>query len=255
MKKFLISLKKDQQRRDLFFSQPDTADFEIFDAINTMNSSEDELRHCGFDFTGFEQAYGRKATKGEIGCTLSHLGVYEKILQDQNIQETDYVLVCEDDALLAQNFEKNITALLYAENDADIIWVGQSKIAEFNDVDLEINYPSTFSFLQKKIGDTQYSLSYPYKNYFAGTVAYLIKKSACRRFVEQQKQFHWLADDFIYFEKQFALDIKMVRPLMVIENPTLASNLQALRGSLNNNLVKKLLKYPLKKLFAIKRNL
>ena len=42
---------------------------------------------------------------------------------------------------------------------------------------------------------------------------------------------------------------------MVIENPQLVSNLEAIRGSQANNLVKKLLKYPLKKLMAIRRNL
>ena len=36
MKKYLISLDKDVQRRELFFSQPNTADFEVFSAINTM---------------------------------------------------------------------------------------------------------------------------------------------------------------------------------------------------------------------------
>lgn len=42
---------------------------------------------------------------------------------------------------------------------------------------------------------------------------------------------------------------------MVIENPNLTSNLEDLRGSLKNNLFKKLLKLPLKKVLAIKRNL
>ncbi|HDL4079014.1 TPA: Lsg locus protein 4, partial [Mannheimia haemolytica] len=41
---------------------------------------------------------------------------------------------------------------------------------------------------------------------------------------------------------------------MAIENPVLISNLEDLRGSLNNNLFKKAVKYPLKKLLAIKRN-
>ena len=36
MNKYLISLDKDVQRRELFFAQPDTADFVVFSAINTM---------------------------------------------------------------------------------------------------------------------------------------------------------------------------------------------------------------------------
>ena len=38
------------------------------------------------------------------------------------------------------------------------------------------------------------------------------------------------------------------RPLVAIENPQLVSNLEAIRGSKSNNLVKKLIKYPLKNL-------
>lgn len=36
LKKYLISLDKDIQRRELFFSQKNTEDFQIFSAINTM---------------------------------------------------------------------------------------------------------------------------------------------------------------------------------------------------------------------------
>ncbi|HHF1372887.1 TPA: Lsg locus protein 4, partial [Haemophilus influenzae] len=35
----------------------------------------------------------------------------------------------------------------------------------------------------------------------------------------------------------------------------LISNLESIRGSLSNNLFKKLMKYPFKKIFAIKKNL
>nr|WP_314741994.1 glycosyltransferase family 25 protein [uncultured Haemophilus sp.] len=256
MKKYLISLDKDIKRRELFFSQPDTADFEIFSAINTMVLDETEL-HSKFDFEQFKKRYHRQVTKGEIGCTLSHLTVYQLIAEDKNIAADDYVLVCEDDALLAANFQQNLTALLKQNLKADIILVGQSKIPTFDDIELKINYPSTFKCCQKPIENTGYTYSYPYKNYFAGTVAYLIKKSAVKRFLAEleKKQPYWLADDFILFEKEFGLDILVIRPLMVIENPVLTSNLEDLRGSLNNNLFKKLLKLPLKKVLAIKRNL
>ena len=52
---------------------------------------------------------------------------------------------------------------------------------------------------------------------------------------------------FLLFEQDFNIRNKVVRPLMVIENPVLISNLESVRGSLSNNLLKKLMKYPLKK--------
>lgn len=256
MKKYLISLEKDAYRRELFFSQPDTADFRIFNAINTMGAAQAELEAL-FDFETFEKHYQRNVTKGEIGCTLSHLAVYQLIANDASIQDNDYALVCEDDCLFAVNFQQNLTALLKENLPADIVLVGQSKILRFDDKELAINYPSTFRVWQKKVGETEYRYSYPYKNYFAGTVAYLIKKStACKFLVEAQKtKPFWLADDYILFGNQFKMDTLIIRPLMAIENPNLASNLEDLRGSLDNNLMKKLIKLPLKKLLAIKRNL
>ena len=254
MNKYLISLDKDVQRRELFFAQPDTADFVVFSAINTMQKEWDELAEV-FNPTKFEQHYGRNVTKGEIGCTLSHLAVYRQIVEDQNVTENDYALVCEDDALFNSNLSPKTIALLTEKCDADIVLIGQSKIAEFDDVELEINYPTTFSFLRQTIGDV--TVAYPYKSYLAGTVAYLIKKSAARAFLkqlEQEKPF-WLADDFLLFETQFQINNNVVRPLVAIENPQLVSNLEAIRGSKSNNLVKKLIKYPLKKILAVKKNL
>ncbi|MGC7589853.1 glycosyltransferase family 25 protein [Bisgaard Taxon 46] len=257
MKKFLISLEKDQHRRELFFQQPDTQDFEVYSAINTMNQTWENLTAL-FNVDQFQQRYGRAVTKGEIGCTLSHLGVYQKIVDDQTIAEDEYCLVCEDDALFNQHFQQNVTALLQQETQVDLILVGQSKILQFNDSELEINYPVTFSLLCKKIANTEFFYAYPYKDYFAGTVAYLIKKSAARSFlmqVQQHKTAFWLADDFILFQQQFGIKSKVVRPLLAIENPALVSNLENLRGSIANSFWKKLMKYPLKKLFAIMRNL
>ena len=40
---------------------------------------------------------------------------------------------------------------------------------------------------------------------------------------------------------------------MVIENPVLISNLESIRGSLSNNLFKKLMKYPLKKSLRLRK--
>lgn len=253
MKKYLISLDKDSQRRALFFSQPNTEDFEVFSAINTMQVALNTLAER-FDFAQFNQRYHRSVTQGEIGCTLSHLAVYQQIAENPAIDDNAYILVCEDDVLFCPNFYSELNKLI-PNAQGDILLVGQSKITQFNDIELEINYPTTFRALQKKAKTDRYLISYPYKNYFAGTVAYLIKKSAAKKILSQQNPLpHWLADDFILFGSKFNLDIQIVRPLMAIENLELMSNLEAVRGSISHSLFKKLIKYPLKKCLAIKRN-
>lgn len=221
-----------------------------------MNEDDDSLAKR-FDIEKFKQRYGRTVTKGEVGCTLSHLGVYQQIVNDSEIADNDYCLVCEDDALFNQAFQANLDKLLASDLKADIVLVGQSKIAKFDDIELEINYPTSFEFLLKSVEGCSFKSAYPYKNYFAGTVAYLIKKSAVKQFLKQLENnqlAYWLADDFILFGNEFKLDIKVIRPLMVIENPQLNSNLESIRGSISHSLWQKLLKYPLKKALAVKRN-
>lgn len=252
MNKYLISLEKDHQRRELFFSQPNTADFEVFFAVNSMEKSEEEL-HSLFDFTQFQQRYQRSPARGEVGCTLSHIEIYRKILADERVKESDYALICEDDALFCDDFQAKLEGLLpYC--DADFIWIGQSKIADFNDSELEINYPVTSSLLAKKIPNSNLIYSLPYKPYFAGTVAYLIRKQAVRKLLNSAKIPFWLADDYILFQENMGLIAKAVRPLLVIENPKTISNLSQFRAEKYNNLWLKLIKYPLKKYLAIKRN-
>lgn len=253
MKKYLISLEKDKERRELFFSQPDTSDFELFFAINSMEKSEEEL-HELFDFIQFQNHYYRMPARGEVGCTLSHISIYQKILADNNIDDNDYTLICEDDALFSNNFQADLDKLLpYC--DADFIWIGQSKIADFNDSELEINYPIAPYFLSKKIEKTNLIYSLPYKPYFAGTVAYLIRKQAVKKLLDFAKLPFWLADDYILFQEQVGLTAKAIRPLLAIENPDIKSNLSQFRTEKYNNLWMKLVKYPLKKLLAIKRNI
>ncbi|TCP90099.1 glycosyl transferase family 25 [Cricetibacter osteomyelitidis] len=257
MKKYLISLDKDIKRREIFFAQPDTVDFEIFRAVNMMDKTEQDFPQL-FDVQGFQQRYGRAVTRGEIGCTLSHLTVYRQIQQDPTIQNDEFVLVCEDDALFAEHFAQHLNTIIQQNIQADIILVGQSKIATFNNVELEINYPTTFKPWQKKLGQSDYTYSLPYKNYFAGTVAYLIKKSTVDKFLNPLKNNplpYWLADDYILFGNEFTVKTLVIRPLLCIENPILESNLSGARKDLANNLLKKVIKYPLKKLLAIKRNL
>ncbi|QGM81063.1 glycosyltransferase family 25 protein [Otariodibacter oris] len=255
MKKYLISLDKDTHRRELFFAQPDTRDFQVFSAFNTMNDDLDSLSKR-FDCEYFLQKYARAVTKGEVGCTLSHLGVYQQIIDDESIADNDFCLICEDDALFNHDFQAQLTKLIQQGISADLVLVGQSKITDFNHLELEINYPTTYQFLQQRMDGCYFNVVYPYKNYFAGTVAYLIKKSVARKFIEEMgNKPYWLADDFILFGDKFGLDIQYVRPLMAIENPKLNSNLESIRGSVSNNLIKKLIKYPFKKLLAIKRNL
>lgn len=257
MKKILISLEKDFKRRELFFSQKHTSDFQVFNAINLLNRNLDDLYDM-YDMAQFEKLYHRMPAKGEIGCTLSHLAIYKEVADNLSLADNDYILICEDDALFVEDFNENLSNILKSiNNDIDILLLGQSKIDNFNDVELEVNYPTTFWFMQKKIVGSRVRYSYPYLNYYAGTVAYLISKKGAKKIIELLSIYgspYWLADDFRLFQMH-DINTMIVRPLLVIENPKLDSNLEKDRNSRKVSNLSKILKYPIKKILALWRNL
>lgn len=84
-------------------------------ATDRRKAMEEHFAQWGLQPNFFEAIMGNKLTKeeikqavddhglltvGEIGCSLSHLGVYKKLLESTE----PYVLVMEDDARLSQEF-------------------------------------------------------------------------------------------------------------------------------------------------------
>lgn len=221
IKKYVISLEKDSYRRELFFKQSGTEDFSLFYAVNTMGREYSELSNF-FDIEKFKLRYGREPVKGEIGCALSHLSVYKKIFNDDEIALNDYCLVCEDDVLFSKDFFYVLNGILINnQTKDDFIILGQSI-----DVAKEIDDFLSTRLFSKSI-DNKYYYAYPYMPYYAGTVCYLIKKSAIIQLLKHKP--YWVADDYKLFDKSFGLQMSLVRPLVAIENPNTQSNLQKLR--------------------------
>ncbi|MEE3652204.1 MULTISPECIES: glycosyltransferase family 25 protein [unclassified Brenneria] len=91
MKTFIINLKEKVQRRENIVNQCSELglDYEIFPAINGYQLSETDKKTHTLPLNMLN-------TPGELGCALSHLFLYKKII-DQNIPNA---LILEDDALL-----------------------------------------------------------------------------------------------------------------------------------------------------------
>ncbi|MBS0848442.1 glycosyltransferase family 25 protein [Citrobacter sp. JGM124] len=92
MKVFVINLARDVNKR--LWIEKECArqdlDFEIYSAVDGGGLSEAFLNENVFD-------YGKNfMTNGEIGCALSHINLYKKIIDD----DLKYALIIEDDAVL-----------------------------------------------------------------------------------------------------------------------------------------------------------
>ncbi|MFQ1042825.1 glycosyltransferase family 25 protein [Gilliamella sp. CG16] len=92
MKIFVINLNRSTGRRNRITNLCKNLklDFEIFTAIDGRELDEDFIRSNVYDYKNCF------LTRGEMGCALSHIGVYREIIN----RRLPYALIIEDDAVL-----------------------------------------------------------------------------------------------------------------------------------------------------------
>ncbi|MFC6277451.1 glycosyltransferase family 25 protein [Psittacicella hinzii] len=111
IRKYVINMDKNPERLDYFYNQPNTAEFTRFSAIAGANLTPEELA-ANFDQEKFKERFGRYASPGEIGCTLSHRAIMLEALHDPNIGENEFILIAEDDVQLAPDWYEVVNKLL-----------------------------------------------------------------------------------------------------------------------------------------------
>ena len=102
---FLINLDKETER--LKFVDKQLKDVGVFyqriSAVYGKLLSEEEKNASVNKFRCW-CAYGQMLRDGEIGCGLSHYGIYRKMIEEK----LDAVCVLEDDVILEQNFREQL---------------------------------------------------------------------------------------------------------------------------------------------------
>jgi len=118
---FLISLKKDEERRNKIISNINVNYIYSFNG-NRINRNY-LLKH------GILNDNKRQLTKGEIGCYFSHLHMITKAVRHKKI-----ILVLEDDVEIDNNKLENIKkAINEAPKDFKILFVGYNYYEPFSD--------------------------------------------------------------------------------------------------------------------------
>lgn len=126
MRIFVISLKDKEDRRKQIASSLGkfNLSYEIVDAINgreldrehdprVFNGDSFVIRH---NFLSKTTCLGR-LSDGELGCAMSHLMVYEKIVTEN----LEHAIILEDDMVLNANLELLFSAALELKPQADVI--------------------------------------------------------------------------------------------------------------------------------------
>jgi glycosyl transferase family 25 len=105
---FVINLPEDAARREAIEKQLHELglSYDIFPAIRgKLLSPQEKARH--YDEKWFVRNEGRPALAGELGCALSHIGVY-RLIQERNLS---HALILEDDAWLNPNLPQLLEAI------------------------------------------------------------------------------------------------------------------------------------------------
>ncbi|AIL33175.1 glycosyltransferase family 25 protein [Basilea psittacipulmonis] len=228
----LLSLKKDVERRNMFFSQPHAELFEVFDAIEAGQNEVDALFDLEKSSDFYHQVYGRtnNISRGEAACALSHVAMYRLFL---NQSDADYLVVCEDDAILSENFLDLTAIIKHCGQGFELFFINSYKAEPF-DPDVKEMYlekiANPMQFFPKKY--RSYRVGRIYRNFMNMTVGYVISRHLAKQivqWVDAGNKVYWLADDFrlqlslLGYRKNV---IAHVRPALVRENQALVSNLQ-----------------------------
>ena len=108
MRIFIINLKKSRYRRKSISQQLDLLrlEYEFFDAVDGSILGNEELSSL-YNKKWAKRHVGRPLLPGEIGCALSHIGIYRKIVKEK----IPYALVLEDDTQLLPSIVQGLKKL------------------------------------------------------------------------------------------------------------------------------------------------
>lgn len=96
MKIYIISLERNKERQILISNRMNQLglNFEFFHGVDGSSLTENELNLVDQKFC--QENFGHIMNKSEIGCAMSHIGVYEKMVAEK----IPHALILEDDAYL-----------------------------------------------------------------------------------------------------------------------------------------------------------
>jgi len=162
MKTFVVSLKKSVYRRQRMQKILDdiNCDFEFYDAVDGSILANNVLEIENLSPKS-------KLTKPEIGATLSHIGLWKKMLSE-NINTA---LILEDDIHLGESFQKIIDTIDFPSDTLTIFRL-ETMFASLN---IEKTY-------HQKIGNIQ--IHKIFSNH-AGSAGYIINKKTAKHLLKQ----------------------------------------------------------------------
>ena len=122
---FIINLEHETQKRERVEEQlrRENMTYEVVRAVDGQNGRLEE-----YTFSVHPQWSDpfthKNMTKGEIGCALSHYGLWKRIVDDK----LPYTLILEDDVILETDFINTVTSRLHNVPEYDMLYLGRRRM-------------------------------------------------------------------------------------------------------------------------------
>ncbi|MBT9494601.1 MAG: glycosyltransferase family 25 protein [Paucibacter sp.] len=192
---FIINLPRDIDRRDSIVKEMEKCklDFSFIEAVDGRLFSNEDFKN-NYDEEKSIQLFNRKMTPGEIGCALSHIKIYNKIVSEG----IPSAVVLEDDICIIDcNIEKLLADLekIYPADIPVIVLLNFVDRYESNKSDVMLN--------------EKYSMHDSYRS--ISSSAYFITQAAAGILVNNIFPAYVVADKWEYFQEKF-FPVKMIIP-------------------------------------------
>lgn len=216
IKTFIINMTEDIDRKQYMSKEcekfSNILDIEFIDAIDGRLLENTIIEEYYDEISAFKKL-GRGLKLGEIGCCLSHIQIYKKIIEEK----LEYCLILEDDVIIDKNLSKFLEQIDSLHIRWELILLGHYSCYIDS---IEISSPVSIW--------NQYKLRQGYKlcrllDYGYGTHGYIINRKGTEKLLEHLKTFYMPIDHYTANRK--ILNVFSLLPTLVKVNTNFDSNI------------------------------
>ncbi len=205
----VINLKKDTGRKNKITQQLNdlNLEFSFFDAIYGAELNDKEF-NAVYNPKHSIKKNARLLRKNDIGCALSHLGVYQQMLDD-NI---DKMIILEDDVILDKEFVNALDIIGYLPENLEIFLLGYSS---------KRRMPCNFN-IKLKNNHTAFNIGVSPKQR-GGLYAYVINKRGALRMLSYKDSIYQSIDS--YTGDYRYMNVYNIYPRVAMQNHNIPSSI------------------------------
>ncbi len=173
IKIFIINLQQDADKKSYMIDicKRNNLSCEFIDAIDGYSLDDKEIGHV-YSSRQAIRIFKRELSPGEVGCALSHLKIYHKVI-DENIERA---IILEDDVALCDDFSRIVENLNALPNECECLLLGYDDDIK-NDLFLYLSYWGRKKFINeyKAVRFVKVAL---------GTYGYMITQRGVRKLLQ-----------------------------------------------------------------------